>query len=66
MYAFVYPNLMVNRYGPWMDTNVVLPSGPDSSFVQFDYWLHRSLAHNRQLITDSLASSDQVQQPSPA
>ena len=24
MYAFVYPNLMVNIYGPWIDTNVVV------------------------------------------
>ncbi|WIA32975.1 hypothetical protein OEZ86_006137 [Tetradesmus obliquus] len=41
-YAFVYPNLMINRYGPWMDTNVVLPysgSSTDRCRVVFDYWL---------------------------
>ncbi len=27
VYAFMYPNLMVNRYGPWLDTNVVMPTG---------------------------------------
>lgn len=25
IYAFLFPNMMINRYGPWMDTNVVLP-----------------------------------------
>lgn len=29
VYAFIYPNLMVNRYGPWMDVNLVLPLGHD-------------------------------------
>lgn len=41
-YAFVYPNLMINRYGPWMDTNVVLPldsARTDACQVIFDYWL---------------------------
>lgn len=25
VYAYVHPNLMINRYGPWLDTNVVYP-----------------------------------------
>ena len=25
VYAYLYPNMMINRYGPWMDTNVVIP-----------------------------------------
>ena len=25
VYAYMYPNMMINRYGPWMDTNVVFP-----------------------------------------
>ncbi len=33
-YVFVYPNLMINSYGPWIDTNLVLPTGPDSCKVQ--------------------------------
>jgi len=41
-YAFVYPNFMANRYGPWLDTNVVIPM--DAHYtnrckVIFDYWL---------------------------
>ena len=37
--AFVYPNLMINRYGPWMDVNVVLPTGPNECMVLFDYFI---------------------------
>ncbi len=30
LYAFVYPNFMLNRYGPILDTNWVVPVGPDT------------------------------------
>ena len=59
-YAFVYPNLMINRYGPWMDTNLVLPDGPNRCTVQFEYWLDQSLVHDASLIHTSLSGSDKV------
>jgi hypothetical protein len=40
----VFPNLMINRYGPWMDTNVVQPTSPTSCTVRFDWWLEPRLA----------------------
>ncbi|XP_068472191.1 choline monooxygenase, chloroplastic-like isoform X1 [Phaseolus vulgaris] len=43
IYAFIYPNFMINRYGPWMDTNLVVPLGPNKCQVIFDYYLERSL-----------------------
>ncbi|KAL9325916.1 hypothetical protein ACSQ67_006561 [Phaseolus vulgaris] len=43
IYAFIYPNFMINRYGPWMDTNLVVPLGPNKCKVIFDYYLERSL-----------------------
>lgn len=43
LYAFIYPNFMVNRYGPWMDTNLVIPLGPQKCQVIFDYFLDTSL-----------------------
>jgi choline monooxygenase len=43
LYAFVYPNFMINRYGPWMDTNLVLPLGHRKCLVVFDYFLDVSL-----------------------
>ena len=27
IYAFLFPNFMLNRYGPWLDTNAVVPTG---------------------------------------
>merc|ERR1712212_825706 len=39
VYAFMYPNFMINRYGNWMDTNLVLPTGPESCRVIYDYYL---------------------------
>lgn len=43
IYAFIYPNFMINRYGPWMDTNLVLPLGHNKCQVVFDYYLEPSL-----------------------
>ena len=38
LYAWVYPNLAINRYGPVLDTNRVMPTGHDSCRVIFDFW----------------------------
>jgi hypothetical protein len=54
LYAFVYPNFMVNRYGPWLDTNWVTPTGPDSCVVVFDYYLEPELAEDAGFIEESL------------
>ena len=32
-YNYHYPTLMLNRYGPWLDTNTVVPTGVDSCDV---------------------------------
>ncbi|KAL9274656.1 Choline monooxygenase, chloroplastic-like protein [Drosera capensis] len=39
LYAFIYPNFIINRYGPWMDTKL----GPGKCLVVFDYFLDQSL-----------------------
>lgn len=31
------------RYGPWMDTNLIIPLGPRKCLVVFDYFLEASL-----------------------
>lgn len=55
-YVFVYPNLMINRYGSWMDTNVVRPTGPATCTVRFDWWLDPRHVDN----------ADTIRQVSPA
>eukprot|EP00054_Salpingoeca_dolichothecata_P009530 m.53738 g.53738 ORF g.53738 m.53738 type:complete len:407 (+) comp18433_c0_seq5:128-1348(+) len=71
VYAFVYPNLMINRYGPWLDTNTVFPQGPNKCKVIFDYFVDREAAEQiaaetsttlEKFVQDSLAASEQVQQ----
>ncbi len=38
IYAWVYPNWMLNRYGPCLDTNHVVPLGPDRCRVDYEFW----------------------------
>uniref|UniRef100_A0A7C9CTR8 Choline monooxygenase, chloroplastic n=1 Tax=Opuntia streptacantha TaxID=393608 RepID=A0A7C9CTR8_OPUST len=61
LYAFVFPNFMINRYGPWMDTNLVLPLGPRKCQVVFDYFLDPSFKADTDFIERSLKDSEQVQ-----
>ncbi|KAK8471106.1 hypothetical protein PHAVU_003G140100 [Phaseolus vulgaris] len=61
IYAFIYPNFMINRYGPWMDTNLVVPLGPNKCKVIFDYYLERSLKNDRDFQEKSLRDSEKVQ-----
>jgi choline monooxygenase len=61
LYAFVYPNLMLNRYGPVLDVNVVFPMGPDRCRVVFDYFFDRDAGLSDDWIASCLVRSDQVQ-----
>lgn len=38
IYAFLYPNLMINRYGPYMDVNIVIPVDERTCLVHMDYF----------------------------
>jgi len=43
-YAWVFPNVALNRYGPWLDVNAVAPdpdAGPGRCVVTFDWFLQR-------------------------
>lgn len=46
-YWYVFPNFMLNLYDGVMDTNVVLPLGPDRCRVVFDFWFASSDAEFR-------------------
>ncbi|KAI8483508.1 hypothetical protein Bbelb_387310 [Branchiostoma belcheri] len=69
IYGCVYPNLMINRYGPWLDTNIALPLTHDTTEVIYDYWLAEEFAKTmrgeaelQEFVQTSLTASDQVQQ----
>ena len=62
LYAWIYPNLMINRYGPMMDTNWVIPKGNAETDVIFDYYFTPETARDKDFVEKSLAASDVVQQ----
>ena len=62
-YAWVYPNLMVNRYGPVLDVNIVVPERCDRTTVRFDYWFEETEgAEAQRFMAESRAKSREVQE----
>ena len=59
VYAYLYPNVMFNRYGEILDINLVLPDGPDRCLVVFDYYF--SPLCEEGFIEKALSDSHQVQ-----
>ncbi len=60
LYAWIHPNLMINRYGPMMDINVVVPTGPQSCRVDFDWYFEPDRGED--FIQESIRASEQVQE----
>jgi choline monooxygenase len=58
-YWWVYPNFMLNLYAGVMDTNLVLPLGPDRCRVIFDYYFAAGTPAD--FIDQSVAVAHQVQ-----
>lgn len=62
VYAWVYPNLMINRYGNIMDANWVIPLSHQQTRVIFDYYfLDTEGAEAEAFIKRSILASDVVQ-----
>ena len=62
IYAWLHPNFMINRYGPIMDTNLVLPLGHDRCEVRYDYFFRETEGEAAQtFIRESLKETDSVQ-----
>src|SRR5204863_684623 len=61
-YWWIFPNLMVNLYQGVMDTNWVLPLGPDRCRVYFDFYFADVESESaRRFNADSMAVAHQVQ-----
>jgi choline monooxygenase len=61
-YWWVFPNFMVNVYGGVMDTNLVVPLGPDRCRVIFDFYFGETEGTAaRKFIAESISVSEQVQ-----
>jgi len=63
LYIYLYPNLMINRYGDWMDTNWIIPLDHKRTLVHFDYYYKENLSQeNKEIIEKSIQESDKIQQ----
>ena len=61
-YFWLYPNFMINVYEGVMDTNLVLPLGPDKCRVIFDFFFSDVSPEREEQNRASVATSDTVQQ----
>ena len=60
-YFWLYPNFMINLYEGVMDTNLVLPLGPDKCRVVFDFFFADMSPESAAYNTASVVTSDTVQ-----
>ena len=65
LYAWIHPNFMLNRYGPCLDSNWIVPLGPDRCQVVYDFFFMASGDGGdtgaREFIETSIAQSDATQ-----
>ncbi|MFQ5748348.1 MAG: aromatic ring-hydroxylating dioxygenase subunit alpha [Planctomycetota bacterium] len=63
LYAWIHPNLMLNRYGPILDTNRVFPLAPGRCRVVFDWFVApEATAGDARFLERSLRASEKVQE----
>ena len=61
-YWWLFPNFMLNNYAGVMDTNLVLPLGPDRCRVFFDFYFSRTEGPEAErFIEESIRVSDRIQ-----
>ncbi|MFT5680300.1 MAG: choline monooxygenase [Myxococcota bacterium] len=60
VYGWLHPHFAINRYGPGMDTNLVIPLGVDRCEVVFDFYFFPDTDPG--LVAASMAQSDVTQQ----
>lgn len=59
LYAWLHPNFMINRYGPIMDTNWIVPVNHEKCLTIFDYYFLPTATED--FVTASIRASEQVQ-----
>lgn len=61
LYYWLYPNLMLNWYEGYLDTNLVVPLGIDRMKVVFDFWFADTTEAAREQNARSIAVSERIQ-----
>jgi choline monooxygenase len=59
-YAWIYPNFMLDRYGPWLNTITVIPLSAHRCTTLIDYFHYGT--PDEEFLNSSLKDSDKVQQ----
>ena len=62
VYGFLYPNTIFNRYGPWLDINVVIPINENETIVRIEWFIDSNLIADEKFIEDSIKASEEVQE----
>jgi len=63
LYAWVFPNLMLNLYEGVFSANMIMPLAPDRTVTHFDfYFVETDSAEAHRRIEDSIRVSDEIQQ----
>ncbi|MFV8755457.1 aromatic ring-hydroxylating oxygenase subunit alpha [Nannocystaceae bacterium ST9] len=58
IYAWMFPNFMINRYGPCLDSNLVIPQGPSRCKVVYEFYFREPQAEGaREFIAASIEQS---------
>lgn len=61
LYYWVYPNLMLNWYEGYLDTNLVIPLGVDRMKVIFEFYFDDASAARTEQNRQSMAVSEKIQ-----
>jgi choline monooxygenase len=57
LYAWIYPSFMLNRYGPCLDTNYVVPLGPDRCEVRYEFFFEEGAGSAEEFVAESIEQS---------
>lgn len=46
VYSFTYPNTLIAAYGPWMDTNIMIPTSVDICTILMKWFIQKEFLDN--------------------
>ena len=61
LYAWIYPNIMVNRYGPCLDVNHVVPLSEDRCRIDYAFYFLDTVREDGALVERSIEQSAIIQ-----
>ncbi len=61
LYAYIYPNWMINIYQPMADINVIVPVSMDETDVVYHYYIRNEHLQNPEFVEKAILASHQVQ-----